>query len=189
MGQTDYLARETGMVGVFSQFMEYDGGEYGMATLSAKPVINTKRLPLPDGLHEPRTAIVQELEVTKGCTIVVVNVHFDWIDGQEGIIKRLNQAKELMLYINTLDKATIITGDFNCTPDSPTMQYFAKQGFVFVDKGEDNLSFQGDVKMEIDHVIYRNSPNIKFKTRGIYLLNEPMVSDHRPLLAELEVIY
>lgn len=40
------------------------------------------------------------------------------------------------------------------------MQYFINHGFNFVEKGDDNLSFQGKEKAEIDHVIYRNADNM-----------------------------
>ncbi|MCG8582805.1 MAG: endonuclease/exonuclease/phosphatase family protein [Bacteroidales bacterium] len=187
--QTSYLAQQTNTTGTFGQFMNFDGGEYGMATLSAKPLISSKVLELPQGLHEPRVAIVHEVEVANGCTIVFANVHFDWIEGEDGVAKRLSQARELMRYIDTLNKATVITGDFNCTPDSPTMKYFAAEGFIFIDKGNDKLSYQGEQPMEIDHVIYRHSHGVRFKTKSIQLLDEPVVSDHRPLVAELEVLY
>jgi len=190
IGQTDYLAEKTHMKGTFGKFMAFQGGEYGMATLSAKSLISTKVLPLPMGKHEPRSAIIHEVQIANGCTIAFANVHFDWVSGQEGVSIRLSQAKALMKYIDTLNQATIITGDFNCTPDSPTMRYFADQGFVFVKKGADNLSYQGtDNKEEIDHVIYRNTNLVKLKEKSIRLLKEALVSDHRPLIAEFEVIF
>ena len=189
IGQTDYLAQKTTMKGTFGKFMHFQGGEYGMATLSVKPLISTKVLQLPNGKYEPRTSIVHEVQIAKGCNIVFANVHFEWISGKEGSSIRLSQAKAMMKYIDTLNKPTIITGDFNCTPDSPTMQYFAEQGFMFVQKGEDNLSFQGQNKAEIDHLIYRNAGNVEIKKKSVQLIKEPIVSDHRPLLVELEVIY
>ncbi|MBO3698152.1 endonuclease/exonuclease/phosphatase family protein [Roseivirga sp. E12] len=189
IGQTEVLAQETDMNGTFGKFMDYQGGEYGMATLSAKPLISTEVLRLPDGIHEPRSAIVHEVEIAKGCSIAFVNVHFDWINSTEGSASRLSQAKTLVEFLNTMDKAVIITGDFNCTPSSPTMQYFYSQGFEFAQKGEDNLSFQGGNKSEIDQVIYRSTGSQEIKVKSIVLLEEPLVSDHRPLVAQLEVLY
>lgn len=189
LDQTDYLAKKTNMTGTFGKFMDFDGGEYGMATLSAKPIISTKRLQLPDGIAEPRSAIIHEVQIAKACTIVFVNVHFDWVESDEGVSSRLNQAKTLTQYLNTMDKAVIITGDFNCSPGSPTMKYFNEQGFEFVNKGDDNLSFQGETKAELDHVIFRNTNDVKMKEISVDLLEEPVVSDHRPLVAEVEVIY
>lgn len=187
VGQTNYLAEYTSMTGTFGPFMDFQGGEYGMATLVSQPIISTKVLQLPDGKYEPRSAIVQEVQIATNCTIAFANVHFEWISGEEGDANRLKQAKTLVEYMDKINRATIITGDFNCTPDSPTMQYFAEQGFVFVQKGKDNLSFQGNNKVEIDHVIYRNKNDVSFKKKSVQLLDEPVVSDHRPLIVELEV--
>ena len=189
IGQTDYVAQKAQMTGTFGAFMDFQGGQYGMATLSAKPLISTKVVRLPDAKHEPRSSIVHEIQIVDDCNIIFANVHFEWISTEEGSANRLLQAKSLLKYIDALNKATIITGDFNCPPDSPTMRYFTEQGFVFVGKGADNLSFQGETKSEIDHLIYRNSPNVKFKKKSIQLLNEPIASDHRPLIVELEIIY
>ncbi|MET0946250.1 MAG: endonuclease/exonuclease/phosphatase family protein, partial [Flavobacterium sp.] len=138
---------------------------------------------------EARSSIIQEIEIAKGCNIVFANVHFDYLPEVNGISIRLGQAKALVEYLNSLNKPIIITGDFNCTPESATMQYFAEQGFVFVQKGKDNLSFQDEKKEEIDHLIYREANNVKFRKKSIHLLEEPIVSDHRPLVIELEVIY
>jgi len=69
------------------------------------------------------------------------------------------------------------------------MRYFEKEGFLFADKGKDKLSFQDDEQVEIDHLIYRDSNGIKFEIKSIDLLDRPIVSDHRPLLAELSVVF
>lgn len=184
--QTAFLAKVTGLAGSFGKFMDLQEGEYGMATLSGLPVISTKVLPLPDAKFEPRSAIVQEIQIADDASIVFANVHFEWITGEEGSANRLKQAKALVAYVDSLAKPTIIIGDFNCTPDSPSMQYFAKNGFFFVPKGPDKLSYQGEHKSEIDHVIYRNSGNIRFAHKKAMLLDEPIASDHRPLVVEIE---
>jgi len=189
ISQTDQLARHTGLTGTFGKFMDFQGGEYGMATLIGKPLISTKVLKLPDGKYEPRTAIVHEVQLADNCIIAFANVHLDWIGDDEGSANRLKQAKTLVAYLNVLNRAAIITGDFNCTPDSPTMRYFEEQGFEFVNKGKDRFSFQGDRKAEIDHLIFRNTETIRFKSKNTVLLDEPIVSDHRPLITELEVVF
>ena len=38
IGQTDYLAQKTAMKGIFGKFMDFQEGEYGMASLSDKPL-------------------------------------------------------------------------------------------------------------------------------------------------------
>ncbi|WP_428740690.1 endonuclease/exonuclease/phosphatase family protein [Tenacibaculum sp.] len=187
IGQTDYLANRTKMKGTFGKFMNFQKGQYGMATLSAKPIISTEIFKLPKGKYEPRSSIIHKVQIEEDYVILFINVHFDWVDGSEGIKNRLKQAKALIKHIDKLGLPCIIAGDFNCTPNSPTMQYFRKQGFSFVNKGKDNLSFQGVNKTEIDHVIYKNTSTVNFKPQKTLLLDEPIVSDHRPLVVELEV--
>lgn len=187
--QTAFMAHALKMEGTFGKFMDFQGGAYGMASLANRPLISNEILSLPDGLYEPRASIVQELELTKNLSLLFANVHFDWISGEEGQKSRSAQASALITYLEAFDLPTVITGDFNCTPDSPTMQLFFKAGFIFINKGNDNLSFQGENKSEIDHVIYRNSTKAQFKVKSIDLLDEPLVSDHRPLVAKLEVVY
>lgn len=189
INQTEFFGNELKMNYTFGQFMPFQGGAYGMATLSAKEIKSTKLISLPKGIYEPRISIVQEVEITEGASVLLANVHFDWISGEEGEASRSAQASALIQYLNQLELPTIITGDFNCQPESPTMQLFYKAGFEFADKGSDNLSFQGDNQVEIDHVIYRNTETAQLKVKYIDLLEEPLVSDHRPLVAHLELAY
>ena len=185
--QAQFFAEATASTGTFGKFMDYNGGQYGMATIIKPKIISTKVLPIPRAKYETRSVIIQELELENGIIIAFANVHFEWISGAEGEVNRLNQAKAVIDYLNTLNRPTIITGDFNCTPDSPTMLYFEKEGFTFVEKGSDNLSFQGEEKSEIDHLIYRAGNHTYITIKDILLVVEPVVSDHRPLIVKLEI--
>ena len=160
-----------------------------MATLIKKPIISTEILELPEGKYEPRSSIVHEVVVAARCTIAFANVHFDWINDETGSANRLKQAKTLVDFLDALHRPAIITGDFNCVPDSPTMTFFSQSGFRFFQKGGDNLSFQGAEKAEIDHLIYRDAGNVVFEEKSIGLLEERVVSDHRPLVVELDVSF
>ena len=118
--------------------------------------------------------------------ILFANVHFDWLLEKEGSANRLNQAKALVKYLNKSELACVIVGDFNCTPESATMQYFYSEGFIFVDKGHDKFSYQGDHQMEIDHLLFRDSREVQFEKKDVLLLQKLLASDHRPLIVELE---
>lgn len=185
--QTNYLAQMTKMVGTFGKFMDYQSGEYGMATLSAKPIVSSKVLKLPNAVHEPRCAIIQEIEISKSCTLTIANVHLDWLGTEQGIARRKKQITVLLKEIEKLDNSTIILGDFNCTPNSPTMNFLYSKGYSFCKKGSDHLSFQGESKVELDHLIYKEKKGTKISLKNIQLLKEPIASDHRPLVVELEI--
>src|SRR5210317_1005445 len=58
--QTNYLAEQTDMTGTFGKFMDFQGGAYGMATLTSLPINLSEVVSLPDATYEPRSAIVQE---------------------------------------------------------------------------------------------------------------------------------
>ncbi len=171
----------------FGKFMNLQKGEYGMGTLCKLPLVSAKVVKLPPATHEPRCAIINVATLGNGKQVTLANVHFDWLD--DASERRIEQAKALLKEIDKLALPAIILGDFNTQPNSPTMKYFATQGFIFMDKGEDNLTFQGKgtPTVEIDHVIYRSTKETVIKGVSIDLLDEPVASDHRPVVAELLV--
>lgn len=60
--QMAILGQITGMDAAFGSFMPYQGGRYGLGTLSSLPVRSTRSLRLPEG-DEPRVALFREVEV------------------------------------------------------------------------------------------------------------------------------
>ncbi len=185
--QARKLGRLTDMTGTFGKFMNLQGGQYGMGTLCKLPLVSSKVVKIPPAKLEPRCAILNIAKLSNGTEIAFANVHFDWLQDQSQ--NRINQAKALLKEVDALKLPAVILGDFNTTPDSPTMNYFAQQGFVFMDKGEDHLTFQGkgEPSREIDHVIYRSSDSVTLEGVSIDVLDEPVASDHRPVVAKIMV--
>ena len=172
------LGRLTGLRPIFGGFMPYRGGTYGMALLSAWPVAESVNYRLPDG-EEPRTALAAIVTSPKtGQSLRLVGIHF-YRTAEE----RLAQAAALdgLLADDTIP--TILAGDFNSTPDSEVMLYLADSWHI-VAKGTDHLTFPsyGPVR-EIDFVLLR--PRDAFGIAAQYLLDEPVVSDHRPVVVDL----
>lgn len=185
--QIQMLGKFTNTTGTFGQFMKYQGGQYGMGSLCGLPLVEAIVLNIPPAKLEPRCAVINVAKLPNGKHITFVNIHLDWLKGQNE--NRINQAKSIVKEVDRLGFPTIIVGDFNTKPDSPTMIYFASQGFIFMDKGEDNLTFQGPgvPTVEIDHVIYRSTVETTLEGLSIDVLNEPQASDHRPVVAEILV--
>lgn len=182
--QAAEFAARTKSTAHFGRFMDFQGGEYGMAMLSRLPVRQTKVLALPAG-REPRVAVVLELETADGHRVLVANVHFDWTD--EAL--RIPQAKSLIAYLDEQDVAAIVLGDYNAEPDSPTLQLFRDAGFRFMAKTEgENCTWEAKApSVEIDHVALRDSPATRLVGAEIRVLAEPEASDHRPVLARIRV--
>lgn len=178
--QTDQaaaLGRLTGLTPVYGRFMAYRGGAYGMALLSRWPVAETTNIRLPDG-EEPRSALATVVTTPSGQRLRFVGIHLYRTDSE-----RLAQARTLTEALAGDTLPTVLAGDFNSTPDSEVMA-FLEASWHIVDKGADRLTFSSwDPVREIDYVLLR--PEGRFEVVAHRLLNEPVASDHRPLLLEV----
>lgn len=175
--QAAELGRLTGLTPVYGRFMAYRGGAYGMALLSRWPISTTTNYPLPDG-EEPRTALSAVVTApASGRLLRFVGIHFYRTEAE-----RLAQARALEAALERDTIPTILAGDFNSTPDSEVMD-FLRESWHVVDKGTDRLTFSSwDPVREIDYVLMR--PFDRFEVLGQRLLDEPVASDHRPVLVE-----
>ena len=80
-----YLAEDSDLVPGFGAFMPYQGGEYGLGTLSRLPVAHYHSLRLPDG-NEPRVALILETTILDR-SLIAANVHFNWIRDDTGCVE------------------------------------------------------------------------------------------------------
>lgn len=176
--QAARLGELTGMQPVFGGFMPYQGGDYGMAILSGWPVVASSNHRLPDGA-EPRTALaVTVRSPVTGRELEFVGVHFYRTEAE-----RLAQAERLATVYADSDLPILLAGDFNSQPGSPVLQLLA-QRWRFIDKGSDRFTFPAHAPdREIDFVAYR--PQAAFRVLSQRLIDEPVISDHRPVLVEL----
>jgi len=174
--QARVLGDLTGMTPVFGAFMPYQGGEYGMAVLSRWPVVESSNLRLPDGA-EPRTALAVRVRSPRTQQeLLFVGIHFYRTDEE-----RLAQATTLDSLLAHEPVPIMLAGDYNSLPASNVMAFFA-EGWTIVNKGPDRLTFPSwEPQREIDYFVYR--PADRFELIEQRLLDEPVVSDHRPLVA------
>jgi endonuclease/exonuclease/phosphatase family metal-dependent hydrolase len=177
--QTTVLGELTGMHSVFGTFFDYQGGRYGMALLSKYPFISHTNHLLPKGV-EHRAALAGRIRVGDGGPeVIVVGIHLVWT-GEE----RYSQAARLIEIFEDEKTPVILAGDFNSRPDSDVMALLRGVWHI-PDKGEDHFTFPSDAPdREIDYIIYR--PRDRFEVVEHRVIDEPVASDHRPLLLELE---
>ncbi|UCD24343.1 MAG: endonuclease/exonuclease/phosphatase family protein [Gemmatimonadota bacterium] len=178
--QTAVLAELTGMHGVFGSFMDYQGGQYGMALLSRFPIIEYQNHPLPDG-REPRSALAARVIIEPiEQEIIVVGIHLYATEEE-----RLAQGRTILQLFENESTPIILSGDFNSEPDSEVMRLF-NTVWTIPNKGVDNLTFPSDEpSTEIDFILYR--PDNMFRVSESRAIHEPLVSDHRPVLLTLEI--
>ena len=173
------LARMTGLSHhAFGPFFDYQGGQYGMAILSRHPIKSQVNHRLPDGA-EPRTSL--DVTVTgpqDQAWFRLANVHFYRTEAE-----RLAQARRLLAQLDKQDLPTVIAGDFNSTPGSAVLDLFS-ESWTVPDKGKDRFTFSSDrPAREIDFILYR--PEDAFQVLDIDVVDEPVVSDHRPVTLDL----
>lgn len=171
-----------GMEHAFGAFMDYQGGEYGMAILSRHPIVELRALELPQG-NEPRVALMVEIETPHGRRVPVINVHFDWVSDDE---YRFAQASELARTLEGLSAPFLLLGDFNDVPDSRTMELFRGVADEARKPADDRLTFSStDPRREIDY-IFAGPPGAGRFTEA-QVIDERLASDHRPVVAVWEV--
>ncbi|MHC4989375.1 MAG: endonuclease/exonuclease/phosphatase family protein [Planctomycetota bacterium] len=182
--QAARLAELTGMDHRFGAFMEYDGGEYGLAVLSRIPIRDAQVIRLPPGRHEPRSA----LAVTVGRSpsappLVFVCVHFDWLADDTA---RHAQATELVRQLDAVSGPVVVAGDFNDEPGSRVMTLILQHWTNASKPPDGRMTFPSvEPDREIDYIVSR--PDSQVRSSWCRVIDERVASDHRPVLAELVV--
>lgn len=152
-----------------------------MAILSRHPIVATQSVRLPDG-NEPRVALAVEVMLPSNRRITIVNVHFDWV-GDDRF--RFAQASALTTYLDALKTPYVLLGDFNDVPDSRTLSLFRQRAAEATKPASDRFTFSStEPTKEIDFIF--TAPAAGWRAREVRVIAEPLVSDHRPVLAVLE---
>jgi len=181
------FAKLTGMRVVFGRNIDYDGGGYGTAVLTRLPVRDSKSVKLksyyPPTAENPEQRGVQVIEIGENgkTELLFLCTHLDFRPADD---ERMNSA----VTINELvkkhsDTPALIAGDFNATPDSGPVREFEKEWKVAGDDASIVTFPSEGPSRRIDYVMYR--PAEKWKVEEVRVLDEPVASDHRPVLAVL----
>ncbi len=185
--QAARLGEMTGMRAIFGGFMDYRGGRYGMALLSRYPIIEWVNHRLPDGA-EPRSALAARVELMRpgygrAPSLVVVGIHL-YATAEE----REAQALRVVELFRAEQAPVVLAGDFNSEPDSEVLRLLESEGGWKrpVKRGQ-AFTFPSEVpEREIDFILLR--PGNRFAVREHRVVAEPLASDHRPVLMELELL-
>lgn len=180
--QVRALGARLDMHPAFGGFMDFQGGRYGMATLSAHPITRVESLRLPDG-NEPRVALVVEAELPGGQRVLVVNVHFDWVRDDAF---RFAQAETVRDFLADAELPWLLLGDFNDSPDTRTLALFRAVGDELAKPDGASATFPSDKPTkEIDFAF--RSRDAFWGTGHAVVVDEPVASDHSPVLARIQL--
>lgn len=180
--QVRALAELTGLAyHAFGRFMDYRGGQYGMAVLSAAPILDSTTYVLPAG-EEPRSVLAARIRVTPTApAMLFVGIHLYRTEEE-----RLAQAGRLVEIFAHEAAPVLLVGDFNSQPGGSVLELLSRHWCVPAKPADAHFTFPADQPArEIDFVLYR--PADRFRLLEYRVVDERLASDHRPVLVVLVV--
>ncbi len=177
--QLEKLSELTGMKPFFGKTIDYGGGEYGVGVLSKLPVVSHKTWPLATGgKREQRVALELVVQPDGGDPFVFVCTHLDHSSGEND---REKQTATLRQLFGGGPRQAILAGDFNA-PVTRTEMKVILEKWSDVDAVKLRPTIPASKPtLKIDYIfLQQDSP---WKVVSSEVLNEPIASDHLPLVA------
>ena len=167
------IADRTQMHGYFAPAIDYDGGKYGIGLLTNQVPLRLQTLPLP-GREEARTLILAEFtDYIYCCTHMSLT--------EEDRLKSLELVKA---FTSSSTKPLFLAGDMNAEPESGFIKELQKD-FQILSNPKQHTFPAPDPKETIDYIATLKQNAKGFAVISAKVINEPMASDHRPILVEL----
>lgn len=182
--QMKILAELTGMHYTFKRHFAYDGGSYGLGILSKFPISKIKGHRISSYSKNPdadNTLVFLTADVTLSNEKQVHfgTVHFDY---RPDPAVRLQQSADVMAYLKDIDYPVILTGDLNAEPDKQEITNLYK---MYMDTDSLN-SFTFPAKQPVKKIDYVLVSRTHLKDIQHHeVINEPVASDHRPVIAKI----
>ncbi|MBM3841308.1 MAG: endonuclease [Verrucomicrobia bacterium] len=176
------LGRLTGLQVAFGKTYDYSGGGYGNAILSRWPLLEIRNDPLPGSAgHEPRAVLSVRVKADSAREpFWFAATHLDHTRDES---ERLAQAARLNeLFVD--DRPILLAGDLNAVPESKTMRRLFEHWSDAAASSPAPTVPAGTPRSRIDYVLFR--PASRWRVMETRVLDEPIASDHRPVLAVLE---
>lgn len=187
--QTVELARLTGMHGIFFKAIDFDGGGYGQTILSKTPLSDPQTVKLPNRAGREQRIVGWATTELYGKPMRFGTTHLDHAD--QAI--RLEQAQQITSDFATAGQPSIIAGDFNASPESKEIIELSK-AITFAKSDRPTPSFPAErPTKQIDYIGFASQQPThtgatQFRIVSFEVLDEPLASDHRPILAVLEFV-
>lgn len=178
------LARLTGMQPVFGGNVSLQGGAYGNAVLTRLKITHSRNRRLPrrnDG--EQRGVLEVRLRwPTRQESLRLLVTHLDYRtdDGErQASADVINQLVE-----TDADMPALLAGDLNDVPESTTLNTL-QQKWVSASREQQPTIPVRNPQRQIDYILFR--PASRWRVVESQVLPESVASDHRPILAVLEL--
>lgn len=164
------LAQKTGMHAVYGAAIPYNGGKYGVGVLSNEKPLQHFTVSLP-GREEKRVLLVVEFN-----DHVIFNTHLSLTEED-----RMASIALINREADRFTKSIYLLGDLNAEPASLFISDLSKTWALV--SGEQPTFPAPQPNKCIDYIFTRNS---RLKVSKTLVMEEPLASDHRPVLVALE---
>lgn len=162
------LGEKCAMYHTFSKAIDFDGGGYGVALLSREKPVAAQRFALV-GREEARTLLAVEFE-----EYIVVSTHLSLTEED-----RMASLAVIDSVATAARKPIFIAGDLNATPDSEFCRAMGEKMQYLSDTTV--YTFPADKPdRTIDYMVVPRQQRVEVVRREV--VNEPMASDHRPIV-------
>jgi len=166
---------------------------YGDAILTKHPIKYIGNLSIPSASSSRYEAMCVDVDLSriygKEVSVRLVNTHFDYLEtiGSELARKAAVEVIETAFFHDTIRRPALLTGDLNATPQSDPMKLLQKMGWVYENLNK-NLHTVPTVMpdKQIDYILFR--PKQRWRVVDIQIIDEPVASDHLPILMTLELL-
>lgn len=178
------LAKLTKMDYAFAFNLKYQGGQYGVAILSKSPILATDHRLYKNTREAERRGFIRAEVRVGGRLINFVTTHLDY-QYEDG---RVFETEQLLTALKDVPDPIIVVGDFNEVPRGEAYQ-LVRSYFIdgWVQSGGldgEGFTYPGDKPAKrIDYIFFR-AKNIHAKRTWIV---NALASDHRPVVADLEI--
>jgi endonuclease/exonuclease/phosphatase family metal-dependent hydrolase len=176
------LERLTKMHAAFGGNLNLQGGHYGNLVLSRWPIARHRNHPLPSLRQgEPRGVLEVEVELPGDAGLLTfLATHLDHRPDES---ERLASAEK----INEIETKplALLAGDLNAVPESKTLSSLGAAWTVSNQEPMPTIPVDKPTR-QIDYVLFK--PAARWKVVETRVLDEAVASDHRALLAVLELL-
>lgn len=167
------IAERTQMHAYFAPAIDFDGGKYGIGLLTKQVPVRLQTIPLP-GREEARALILAEFEDYIYCCTHMSLTEED----------RMESLKIVKSFTALYKKPLFLAGDMNAEPESDFIKELQKD-FQLLSNPKQHTYPAPEPKETIDYIATLKSNANGFALISAQVLNEPMASDHRPILVKL----
>lgn len=167
------IAGRTQMHAYFAPAIDFDGGKYGIGLLTRQVPVRLQTIPLP-GREEERALVLAEFEDYIYCCTHMSLTEED----------RMESLKIVKSFTTPYKKPLFLAGDMNAEPESDFIKELQKD-FQLLSSPKQHTYPAPEPKETIDYIAALKSNANGFALISARVLNEPVASDHRPILVEL----